>query len=89
MYFQHLNPFFLTSAPYCQAGLCQCDVVVGIIQPDLCSCYDPARQLARPYGREGFVELPFLTVEQVVVHAVFLGFPADLYRHIARLKGYV
>jgi hypothetical protein len=89
MHFPHFNPFSLTSAPYCQASLCQCNVVISIIQPNLRSRYDPARQLARLHGRKGFVKFLLLAVEQVMVHVVFLGFPADLYRHVARLKGYV
>jgi hypothetical protein len=89
MHVPHFNPFSLTSAPYGQAGLRQCDVVVGLIQPDLRSCYDPARQLARPHGRKGFVKFPFLAVKQAMVYVVFLALPTDLHRRIARLKGYV
>ncbi len=83
------TPLSLTSAPYCQASLCQCNVVVSIIQPNLRSRYDHARQLTRLHGRKGFVKFLLLAVKQVMVHVVFLGFPADLYRQVARLKGYV
>jgi hypothetical protein len=83
------SPLFLLLLPHRQAGLRQCDVVIGVIQPDLCDCYDLAWQLVRHHALEGLVESSFLAVKQVVVRAALPGVPAGLPRHLARLKGYI
>jgi hypothetical protein len=86
---QRRNPLLLLLFPHCQAGLCQRDVIIGVIQPDFRDCYDRARQLIRHHTPEGLVESSLLAVKQVVVRAALPGVPADLRRHSACLKGYI
>jgi hypothetical protein len=89
MLFQCRNLLLLVLPPYCQAGLRYDDVVIDVVQPNLCDCYDCAWRLVLHHAPEGLIESSFIAVKQVVVRAALPGVPAGPYRHIARLKGHI